>query len=390
MDVKRVFLIVLDSYGIGNAPDAADFGDEGSNTLATIVKSEKYHTPNMCKLGLFNIDGVEAQPKEKEPSGAFGRFTEASKGKDTTIGHWEIAGIISRRPLPVYPDGFPKEVLDEFTRRTGREVLCNKPYSGTEVIKDYGDEHVKTGKLIVYTSADSVFQIAAHEDVVPLEDLYEYCRIAREILTGEHSVGRVIARPFVGESGNYTRTPHRHDFSLVPPSVTMMDVLTEKGYDTKGVGKIFDIFAGKNVQTTVSIKNNVDGMDKTLEIQKEDFNGLCFVNLVDFDMLYGHRNDIDGYANAATVFDEQLGEFLKNMRDDDVLMITADHGCDPGFKGTDHSRECVPMMMYGKSVKAGVNLGTRNTFSDMAATVLDMFGIQGGTEGTSFWGEVKK
>ena len=390
MDVKRVFLIVLDSYGIGNAPDAADFGDEGSNTLETIVKSEKYHTPNMCKLGLFNIDGVEAQPKEEKPSGAFGRFTEASKGKDTTIGHWEIAGIISRRPLPVYPDGFPKEVLDEFTRRTGREVLCNKPYSGTEVIKDYGDEHVKTGKLIVYTSADSVFQIAAHEDVVPLEDLYEYCRIAREILTGEHSVGRVIARPFVGESGNYTRTPHRHDFSLVPPSVTMMDVLTEKGYDTKGVGKIFDIFAGKNVQTTVSIKNNVDGMDKTLEIQKEDFNGLCFVNLVDFDMLYGHRNDIDGYANAATVFDEQLGEFLNNMRDDDVLMITADHGCDPGFKGTDHSRECVPMLMYGKAVKEGVNLGTRNTFSDMAATVLDMFGIQGGTEGTSFWGEVKK
>ena len=271
-----------------------------------------------------------------------------------------------------------------------RDRLCNKPYSGTEVIKDYGDEHVKTGKLIVYTSADSVFQIAAHEDVVPLEDLYEYCRIAREILTGEHSVGRVIARPFVGESGNYTRTPHRHDFSLVPPSVTMMDVLTEKGYDTKGVGKIFDIFAGKNVQTTVSIKNNVDGMDKTLEIQKEDFNGLCFVNLVDFDMLYGHRNDIDGYANAATVFDEQLGEFLNNMRDDDVLMITADHGCDPGFKGTDHSRECVPMLMYGKAVKEGVNLGTRNTFSDMAATVLDMFGIQGGTEGTSFWGEVKK
>ena len=261
-------------------------------------------------------------------------------------------------------------------RRTADACVC---FTGKDVYKRQ-----------VYTSADSVFQIAAHEDVVPLEDLYEYCRIAREILTGEHSVGRVIARPFVGESGNYTRTPHRHDFSLVPPSVTMMDVLTEKGYDTKGVGKIFDIFAGKNVQTTVSIKNNVDGMDKTLEIQKEDFNGLCFVNLVDFDMLYGHRNDIDGYANAATVFDEQLGEFLKNMRDDDVLMITADHGCDPGFKGTDHSRECVPMLMYGKAVKEGVNLGTRNTFSDMAATVLDMFGIQGGTEGTSFWGEVKK
>ena len=389
MKVKRVFMIVLDSYGIGHAPDAADFHDEGSNTLATIVKSDKYDTPNMCKIGLFNIDGVDCMPKEEQPAGAFGRFTEASRGKDTTIGHWEIAGIISRKPMPVYPDGFPKEVLDEFTRRTGRGVLCNKPYSGTEVIKEYGDEHVKTGKLIVYTSADSVFQIAAHEDVVPLEELYRDCRIAREILTGDHNVGRVIARPFVGESGSYTRTPHRHDFSLVPPAPTMMDVLVNNGFDTKGVGKIYDIFAGKNIQTTVSIENNVDGMNKTLEIQKEDFNGLCFVNLVDFDMLYGHRNDIDGYANAATVFDRQLGEFMENMREDDVVMITADHGCDPGFPGTDHSRERVPMLMYGKAVKPGVNLGTRATFSDMAATVLDMFGISGGTEGTSFWDEVR-
>lgn len=390
MNIKRVFLIVLDSYGIGHAPDAADFGDEGSNTLATIVKSPKYHTPNMCKMGLFNIDGVDAQPKEAQPAASYGRFTEASRGKDTTIGHWEIAGIISRKPLPVYPDGFPKEVLDEFTRRTGREVLCNKPYSGTEVIADYGDEHVKTGKLIVYTSADSVFQIAAHEDVVPLEDLYEYCRIAREMLTGDHGVGRVIARPFVGESGNYTRTPHRHDFSLVPPATTMMDVLVENGFAAKGVGKIYDIFAGKSIQTTVSIKNNVDGMEKTLEIQKEDFNGLCFVNLVDFDMLYGHRNDVDGYANAAAVFDSQLEEFMANMRDDDVLMITADHGCDPGFKGTDHSRECVPFLMYGKEIKSGVNLGTRNTFADMAATVLDMFGVSGDIEGSSFLNLVKK
>jgi phosphopentomutase len=390
MDVKRVFLIVLDSYGIGHAPDAADFGDEGSNTLATIVKSGKYNTPNMCKMGLFNIDGVEAMPKEENPIASYARFSEASRGKDTTIGHWEISGIISRKPLPVYPNGFPKEVLDEFTKRTGREVICNLPYSGTDVIRDYGDEHVKTGKLIVYTSADSVFQIAAHEDVVPVETLYEYCHIAREILTGEHSVGRVIARPFIGESGNYTRTPRRHDYSLVPPAPTMMDVLVEKGFDTKGVGKIYDIFAGKNIQTTVSIKNNVDGMDKTLEIQKEDFNGLCFVNLVDFDMLYGHRNDIEGYANAATVFDRQLGEFMANMKEDDVLMITADHGCDPGFPGTDHSRECVPMLLYGAGVKAGVNLGTRTTFSDMAATVLDMFGVSGDIQGTSFWEQVKK
>lgn len=385
MKVKRAFLIVLDSYGIGHAPDAADFGDEGSNTLATIVKSEKYDTPNMKKIGLFHIDGVEAKDRDENPIGAYGRLTEASRGKDTTIGHWEIAGIISRKPMPTYPNGFPAEVLDEFSRRTGRGILCNMPYSGTEVIKEYGDEHVKTGKLIVYTSADSVFQIAAHEEVVPLEELYEDCRIAREILKGEHGVGRVIARPFVGESGNYVRTPHRHDFSLIPPKTTMMDVLVENGLASRGVGKIYDIFAGKNIQTTVSIENNVDGMEKTLEIQKEDFNGLCFVNLVDFDMLYGHRNDVDGYANAATVFDRQLGEFMANMRDDDVVMITADHGCDPGFPGTDHSRERVPFLMYGKAVKAGVNLGTRDTFADVAATVLDMFGVSGDVEGESFW-----
>lgn len=390
MKVKRAFLIVLDSYGIGHAPDAADFGDEGSNTLATIVKSEKYDTPNMKRIGLFNIDGVDAGEKESEPIGAFGRLTEASRGKDTTIGHWEIAGIISRKPMPTYPNGFPAEVLDEFSRRTGRGILCNMPYSGTEVIKEYGDEHVKTGKLIVYTSADSVFQIAAHEEVVPLEELYEDCRIAREILKGEHGVGRVIARPFVGESGNYVRTPHRHDFSLVPPKTTMMDVLVENGLASRGVGKISDIFAGKSIQTTVSIENNVDGMEKTLEIQKEDFNGLCFVNLVDFDMLYGHRNDVDGYANAATVFDRQLGEFMANMREDDVVMITADHGCDPGFPGTDHSRERVPFLMYGQAVKSGVNLGTRDTFADVAATVLEMLGVSGNVEGESFWKQAEK
>jgi phosphopentomutase len=389
MDVRRVFLIVLDSYGIGHAPDASDFGDEGSNTLKTITRSPKYSTPNMCRMGLFNIDGVDCEPKETVPIGAFGRMTERSRGKDTTIGHWEIAGVISEKPLPVYPDGFPKELLDELSKRTGRGILCNKPYSGTEVIKDYGDEHVKTGALIVYTSADSVFQIAAHEEVVPLEELYEACRIARELLTGEHSVGRVIARPFVGESGNYTRTPHRHDFSLVPPAATMMDVLVENGFASRGVGKIYDIFAGKSIQTTVSIQNNVDGMDKTLEIQKEDFNGLCFVNLVDFDMLYGHRNDVDGYANAATVFDKQLGEFMENMREDDVVMITADHGCDPGFPGTDHSRERVPFLAYGKAIKAGANLGTRDTFADIAATVLDMFGISGDIKGESFWQQIK-
>lgn len=386
MEVNRVFLIVLDSYGIGDAPDAADFHDEGSNTLATIVKSSEYDTPHLRELGLFNIDGVRCGKPVEAPKGAYARLTEASRGKDTTIGHWEIAGVISERPLPVYPEGFPKEVLDEFSQRTGRGVLCNKPYSGTEVIRDYGDEHVRTGKLIVYTSADSVFQIAAHESVVPLDELYACCRTAREILRGPHGVGRVIARPFVGENGNYTRTPHRHDFSLLPPKPTMLDVLTGHGLATKGVGKIYDIFAGKNVQTTVSIQNNVDGMDKTLDIQGQDFRGLCFVNLVDFDMLYGHRNDIDGYAKAATVFDRQLGTFMERMREDDVLLITADHGCDPGFPGTDHSRECVPLLAYGGPVRGNVNLGVRNTFADIAASVLSMFGLpQEGVSGTSFW-----
>lgn len=312
-------------------------------------------------------------------------------GKDTTIGHWEIAGVISPKPLPTYPDGFPQEVITPFCEAVGRKVLCNKPYSGTEVIKDYGKQHVETGDLIVYTSADSVFQIAAHEAVVPLEELYGYCRSARALLTGKHGVGRVIARPFVGEYPDYRRTPHRHDFSLEPPGTTMLDVLAENGLDTIGVGKISDIFAGKNVQKSITIENNTDGMNKTLKIMDEDFTGLCFVNLVDFDMLYGHRNNVDGYANAATEFDRQLGEFLGKMRADDMLIITADHGCDPGFTcSTDHSREYVPMLVYGDMVKAGVDLKTRPTFADIAATVLDAFGMQGGTAGTSFLTEICK
>lgn len=390
MDINRVFLIVLDSYGIGNAPDAADFGDEGANTLGTIRKSPEYNTPNMEKLGLFCIDGVEPIEKQPPVTGSYGRLTEASKGKDTTIGHWEIAGIISEKPLPTYPDGFPQEVLDALEKATGRGILCNKPYSGTEVIADYGEEHMKTGKLIVYTSADSVLQIAAHEDVVPLEELYDICHKARKIMTGEHGAGRIIARPFIGQPGNFSRTPHRHDYSLEPPAQTMMDVLAAQGMDTLGVGKIFDIFAGKNIQKTVSIENNVDGMNKTLEFQKEDFHGLCFVNLVDFDMVYGHRNNIDGYAKAATVFDEQLGTFMERMREDDVLIITADHGCDPGYPGTDHSRECIPVMLYGASVKAGVNLGTGDTFANIGATVLDMLGVKGDIKGESFFERIKK
>ena len=390
MSVKRVFVIVLDSYGIGFLPDADKFGDVGANTLASIVKSEKYDTPNMKKMGLFNIDGVTCAEGVDAPAASYGRMAEASMGKDTTIGHWEIAGMISPNPLPTYPEGFPEEVLKPFSEQTGRGVLCNKPYSGTDVIRDYGEEHMRTGDLIVYTSADSVFQIAANEAVVPLEELYEDCRIARKILQGKHGVGRVIARPFVGDAAdNFARTRNRHDFSLIPPKKTMLVSLKEHGLDTYGVGKIYDIFAGQAVDHTVSITSNEDGMEKTLAYMDEDFHGLCFVNLVDFDMMYGHRNDIDGYANAATVFDRQLDQFMEKMREDDVLIITADHGCDPGFKGTDHSREYTPMLIYGAPVKPGVSIGTRKTFADIAATVLDMLGVEERLDGTSYWEEVK-
>ena len=383
MENRRIFLIVLDSYGIGALPDAADFGDEGSNTLKTITASKAYDTPNMKKLGLFNIDGVDWMKKEESPAGAYGRMKERSRGKDTTIGHWEIAGVVSPKPLPVYPNGFPEEILEKFREATGREVLCNLPYSGTDVIRDYGEEHMKTGALIVYTSADSVFQIAAHEEIVPVEELYRYCEIAREILCGEHGVGRVIARPFIGEAPNFQRTANRHDFSLLPPRDTMLDAILEAGYYTYGIVKFYDIFAGKGIAHTQIIQNNVDGMEKTLEMQEKDFKGLCFVNLVDFDMMYGHRNDIEGYANAATVFDRQLKTFLERMRPEDILMITADHGCDPGFRGTDHSREHTPLLICGEDIKENVNLGTRETFADIAATVLDLLHVENNTDGTS-------
>lgn len=380
---KRVFLIVLDSLGIGNAPDAKIFGDEGSNTLKTISKSEYYHTPNMLKLGLGNIDGVDYFDYDSERIGVYARLEEASMGKDTTIGHWEMAGIISKNPLPTYPEGFPKEVLDEFIRRTGREIICNKPYSGTDVIRDYGKEHIETGKLIVYTSADSVFQIAAHEDIVPIDELYKYCEIAREILQGEHGVGRVIARPFIGSEGNFTRTGNRHDFSLLPAD-NMLDALVAAKYETYGIGKIYDIFAGKGVEHTQRTKNNIEGMEKSIELLKKDFTGLGFINLVDGDMIYGHRRDIDGYAKSIAKFDDQLGTFISKMNDDDIVMITADHGCDPGYKGTDHTRECVLFLAYGKGLKKDINLGTRKTYADIAATILDIFNIENTTAGISF------
>ncbi len=373
--MKRVFLIVLDSFGIGEMEDAEEYGDKGTNTLRSVSSSSEFDMPHMKNLGLFNIDGVTCREGVDAPKARIARMKEASKGKDTTIGHWEIAGILSKKPLPTYPNGFPQEVLQAFSKATGRGILCNKPYSGTEVIQKYGDEHMRTGDLIVYTSADSVFQIAAHEDIVPVETLYEYCRMAREILQGEHGVGRVIARPFIGTGGKYTRTPKRHDFSLEPPAVTMLDQLKAAGKDVISVGKIKDIFAGKGITEFVYTKGNEEGIERTLEYLDRDFEGICFINLVDYDMLYGHRNDIDGYARALTYFDHKLPELMEKLQEDDILMITADHGCDPGYTvSTDHSREHTPFIMYGKRITP-VNLGTRETFADIGATVLDYFGI---------------
>ena len=372
--MKRVFLIVLDSVGIGEEPDAAEYGDVGSNTIKACSRSPYFSMPNMRKLGFFNIDGMDIGEKEPHPTAAFARMQEQSKGKDTTIGHWEIAGHISPKPMPTYPNGFPQDVIDAFSKAVGRGVLCNKPYSGTEVIKDYGEEHMKTGKLIVYTSADSVFQIAAHEDIVPVEELYRYCKIAREILQGEHGVGRVIARPVIGTPGNFTRTPRRHDFSLVPP-LTMLNQLQEAGKEVLSVGKIKDIFAGSGITDFVYTSGNEEGIERTLENMDREFEGLSFTNLVDYDMLYGHRNDVDGYAKALTYFDQRLPELLGKLRDDDLLMITADHGCDPSTPSTDHSREYTPFIMYGKNAPTGKNFGTRKTFADIGATVLEYFGI---------------
>ena len=373
---------MLDSFGIGEEPDAPSFGDWDVNTLRSVAGSPFFRVPNLQRLGLFNIDGVTVGEKVDAPKAAIARLRERSMGKDTTIGHWEIAGLVSEKPLPTYPNGFPKEVLEEFSQKTGRGVLCNLPYSGTAVIQEYGKEHMETGNLIVYTSADSVFQIAAHEEIVPLEELYEDCRIARKILVGEHGVGRVIARPFVGpKEGPFVRTAHRHDFSLLPPKATMLDHLKDAGKDVIAVGKIMDIFAGSGITEHVYTSGNEEGIERTLEYLDRDFEGLCFVNLVDYDMLYGHRRDVDGYAKALTYFDEKLPELLAKLGEEDVLMITADHGCDPAYlKTTDHTREYVPLLAYGPKVPA-LDFGTRETFADIAATVLSMLGVKGETAG---------
>ena len=386
--MKRVFLIVLDSFGIGAMPDAESFGDVGVNTLRSCATSDKLNIPNLIAAGLGNIDGVEALSKTDAPTGAVARLTEASMGKDTTIGHWEIAGLVSKRPLPTYPNGFPQEVLDAFTEATGRGCLCNLPYSGTDVIRDYGQEQLDTGKWIVYTSADSVFQVAAHEELIPLEELYDACHKARKLLQGEHGVGRVIARPFVGSAGNFQRTSNRHDYSLEPPGTTLLDALKAAGKATIGVGKIYDIFAGIGVSDHVYNKSNANGMEHTLNYAAQDFEGLCFVNLVDFDMLFGHRRDIDGYAQALTEFDAWLPKLMEQLGEDDIVMITADHGCDPGYTATtDHTREYVPLVVLGQKVKPG-NLGTRKSFADIAATVAELLEVSYETPGESFAAEI--
>ena len=383
--MKRVFLIVLDSFGIGAMPDSEKFGDVGVNTLRSCASTGKLHIPNMIAAGLGNVDGVDCLPKTDAPTGAYARLTEASMGKDTTIGHWEIAGIVSPDPLPTYPQGFPKEVLEEFERLTGRGCLCNLPYSGTDVIRDYGAQQQKTGKWIVYTSADSVFQVAANENWIPLEELYDACHKARKLLQGRHGVGRVIARPYIGtpEEG-FTRTANRHDYSLEPPARTMLDAVKGAGLSSIGVGKINDIFAGIGTTEFVYNKSNADGMAHTDHYAAQDFTGLCFVNLVDFDMVYGHRRDAVGYAKALSEFDAWLGGFLKELTAEDVVMITADHGCDPCYTATtDHTREYVPLIVLGPGVRS-VNLGTRNTFADIAATVTELLGVPYKTPGVSF------
>ena len=371
---KRVFLIVLDSLGIGPMPDAPLYGDEGANTLERISHSEKFRVPNLLSLGLGLIDGVNYLPKTNAPLGAHARLREVSVGKDTTVGHFELMGIVSKSPFPTYKNGFPKALISEFSRRVGRGILCNKPYSGTDVIRDFGDEHIKSGKLIIYTSADSVFQIAAHEEIVPLEELYGYCRVARELLVGENGVARVIARPFVGEAGNYKRTANRRDFSIKPPKKSTLDKISENGLSVISVGKINDIFAGAGITESHPTHSNKEGIEKTLELLSREFEGLAFINLVDFDMLYGHRQDIDGYAQALSEFDVALPLIINSMKDDDVLIITADHGCDPGDNSTDHTREYVPLLIFGRGIESK-NYGTRIGFFEVGEAITEMLGI---------------
>lgn len=381
--MKRVFLIVLDSFGIGAMPDCEKFGDSlDCNTLKRISASPKFNIPNLIDAGLGNIEGVDCIPAAQNPKAAVFKMTEASNGKDTTLGHWEIAGAISENPMPTYPNGFPEEILSQFKEKTGRGVLCNLTYSGTDVIRDYGQKHIESGDLIVYTSADSVFQIAAHEEIVSLETLYEYCKIAREILNGEHAVGRVIARPFITKDGKFERTANRRDFSLTPPKKTVLDAVKEAGKDVIAIGKISDIFAAQGVTESIISHSNDEGMEIIRKAAKRDFNGICFLNLVDFDMKYGHRQDVDGYANALSQFDSFLPSLLSEMKSEDMLLITADHGCDPGDASTDHTREYTPLLIFAKGIDKG-NGGVRKTFADVGATVAKWLEVEFKGDGES-------
>ena len=372
--MKRVFLIVLDSFGIGAAPDAADFGDSGANTLGSLVRTGVLDIKNLVALGLGNIDGVNLPKKAERPLASVARLRELSAGKDTTTGHFEMAGVVSESAMPTYPNGFPDEIIHPFTEAIGRGILCNLPYSGTDVIRDFGEEHMRCGKPIVYTSADSVFQIAAHEDVIPADELYDICRIARGLLVGKHAVGRVIARPFRGKAGSFERTDGRRDFSVEPPSQTMLDILYEAGCDVIGVGKIGDIFAMRGITESYPTHSNKEGIEQLLSLTERDFSGLCFVNLVDFDMKYGHRQDAVGYANALSEFDSYLPKILERMTDEDTLMICADHGCDPSDNSTDHTREYVPLLIYERGALPE-NFGTVDGFGFVGEMVLRSFGI---------------
>ncbi|MDE3164763.1 MAG: phosphopentomutase [Acidobacteriota bacterium] len=373
---RRVIWIVLDSVGIGEMPDAARYGDAGSNTLGNIARRRGLRVPNLARLGLGNIGPLEGIAPAGIPDGAYGRCALASPGKDTTTGHWEMVGIHLEKPFPLYPDGFPAEVMAEFSRRTGRGWLGNKPASGTEIIRELGEEHLRTGSPIVYTSADSVFQIAAHEEVIPLWELYKMCETARDILRGPHEVGRVIARPFVGPAGKFTRTANRHDYAVPPPKGMLLDRLEERGVPVHSVGKIFDVFLGRGIGESSKTRSDAEGMTMTLEAMEETAEGLIFVNLVDFDMLYGHRNDIEGYAAALEEFDRWVPEFERAMGDSDLAIFTADHGCDPTMPGTDHSREYVPLLAHGRKVRKGAGLGVRESLSDIGQTVAGNFGVE--------------
>lgn len=382
---KRVIWIILDGVGIGEAPDADVFGDKGSDTLGHIIKERGYLTiPNMEKLGLLSIDNTALPISSVKPIGAYGKAEELSNGKDTTIGHWEMIGIHTMQAFPTYPMGFPKEIMDEFIKRTGcKGYLGNITASGTQIINELGNDHMSTGYPIVYTSTDSVFQIAAHEEVIPLQDLYKICQTAREILTGEYAVARVIARPFIKEGNKYVRTPNRRDFSLKPSSESLLAYLKDSGYRVTAIGKIEDIFSGVGIDDAVHTKSNMDGVDKTIDFMETQHDGLIFTNLVEFDSTWGHRRDLEGYARGLENFDIRLGEILSKMKEDDLLIINADHGCDPTFRGTSHTREYVPVIMYHKKMTQGINLGTLSTFADIGATIADNFGVKKLSIGTS-------